>query len=104
VAAVSLFLLQAASALVSPAPASDERLLHPVPSATCHPSANEIVVCAKDVDTYRLPKPGPPPDIKGPPKAEWGLFGDAKMNVHGSQRSIGGIPAPAAMVTVTIPF
>jgi hypothetical protein len=64
----------------------------------------EIVVCAKDADSYRLPKPLPPPDLKGPPKAEWGLIGDAKVDAHGEQRSLGGIPAPAAMVTVTIPF
>jgi hypothetical protein len=102
VSTIALLAFQAASVLATQ---PDERLLHPAPPSTCHASATEIVVCGKDADSYRLPKSGPAPDAKGPPTAEWGLIGDAKMNAHGTQRgSLGMASAPAAMVTVTIPF
>jgi hypothetical protein len=102
---VSLLLLQAATSVAPSAMAPGDRLLHPVEPSTCHPSANEIVVCGKDKDAYRLPKAGPLPDDPILPKAEWKLFGDATMNVHGEQRSLPqGASAPAAMVTIKIPF
>jgi hypothetical protein len=70
----------------------------------CAPDARQIVVCAKDRDTYRLPKTGPAIEAPLLPKAEWRLFGDAKMGVHGEERSVGGWSAPAAMATITVPF
>lgn len=101
---VALLLLQVSTSMM-PAPGAGEALLHPVPQATCHPSPNEIVVCAKDPDTYRLPKAGPLPDNPILPQAEWRLFGNAKMGVHGTQRAMpNGASAPAAMVTIKVPF
>jgi hypothetical protein len=101
VAAFALFAFQAVGAVTLP---PDERLLHPVPPTVCDRSAMEIVVCSKNADTYRLPKPDPTFDTAGPPKAEWGLVGDAKMSLHADQRQLGPMSAPAAMVTITIPF
>jgi hypothetical protein len=91
---VALLLLQTAT------PAPDTQLLHPVPPAHCQPSPNEITVCGQDPDRYRLPKTGPMQESAGLPKAEWRLFGDARMDVHATQRAL----APAVMVTVKIPF
>lgn len=102
-AVVALLLLQATSTIV-PAPSMDQRLLHPVPPTTCNPSPTEIVVCGKDIDSYRLPKTGPSPDVTALPKAEWRLFGNAKMTAHGSERTVGGFSAPAAMATISVPF
>lgn len=97
----ALLMLQAASTMTVP----DERLLHPVPPRHCEGSAGEIVVCAKDQDAYRLHGSGPQIEPTLPAKAEWRLFGDTKMNVHGEQRSLPGVgSAPAAMVTITVPF
>ncbi|WP_454882826.1 hypothetical protein [Sphingomonas oryzagri] len=99
----ALLMLQAASTVTTPTP--DERLLHPVPPRHCEGSAGEIVVCAHDQDAYRLHGSGPQIEPTLPRKAEWRLFGNAKMNIHGEQRSLPGVgSAPAAMVTVTVPF
>lgn len=100
---VPLLLSQITTAITS-APPADQRLMHPVPPATCNSSPNEIVVCGKGADTYQLPKIGPSSEVTTLPKVEWRLFGDAKLTVHGSERTVGGFTAPAAMVTVTIPF
>ncbi len=100
---VALLLLQISTAVAPPS--AGEALLHPVPEAHCRPSPNEIIVCAKDPDTYRLPKGGPLPDNPVLPTAEWHLFGDTKMNLHGTQRSMPqGASSPAAMVTIKVPF
>jgi hypothetical protein len=104
----ALLLLQAASTATAPAasPAPNEALLHPVaPRQQCDQSASAIVVCAKDQDAYRLHGAGPQIEPTVPTKAEWRLFGDTKMSVHAEQRSLPGVgSAPAAMVTVTVPF
>jgi hypothetical protein len=99
----ALLLLQAASATTT---IPDNSLLHPVPPATqCSGPHGEIVVCAKDQDAYRLHGAGPQIEPTVPNKAEWRLFGDTKMNVHGSERCIApGVCSPAAMVTITAPF
>lgn len=104
VSEVALLLLQVSTS-VAPTPSAGEALLHPVPQAACQPSSNEIVVCAKDPDTYRLPKAGLLPDNPILPQAEWRLFGNARMGVHGTQRSLpNGASVPAAMVTIKVPF
>lgn len=101
---VALLLFQVSTSIM-PSPGAAEALLHPVPQAACRPSPNEIIVCAKDPNIYRLPKAGPLPDDPGLPQAEWRLFGNAKMGVHGTQRSLpNGASAPAAMVTIKVPF
>ncbi len=98
----ALLMLQAAA---TTATVPDERLLHPVPPRQCEAGASDILVCARDQDTYRLHGAGPEIEPILPPKAEWRLFGDTKMGVHGVQRNIApGVEAPAAMVTVTVPF
>jgi hypothetical protein len=101
---VALLLLQAATAMAMPAQAPGDRLLHPAPPpAHCDRSSTEIVVCAKDQDTYRLPKMGP--EIDEPmPKAEWKVFGNATAGVGTSQRNVGGFPSNAMMATIKIPF
>jgi hypothetical protein len=98
----ALLLLQASSAVTVP----DERLLHPVPQRRCDTSGAEILVCAKDRDAYRLHGAGPAIEPTVATKAEWRLFGDTKMDVHAESRGApgGGGSAPAAMVTVTVPF
>ncbi len=100
---VALLLLQVAIS-IAPAPDASERLLHPVPPSACRPSSNEIVVCGRDADTYRLPKTGTTPEATGLPKAEWRLFGVTRIDVHGTQRTLASGSAPAAMVTVKLPF
>ena len=100
---VALLLLQTTSTTAS-TPPTDQRLVHPVPPATCNPSPSEIVVCGKDRDSYRLRQIGPSPEAMVLPKAEWRLFGNAEMSVHGSERTVGGFGAPAAMVTLKLPF
>ena len=98
----ALLLLQAASAVTSD---PNALLLHPVPPEACDRSGSDIVVCAKDREAYRLHGSGPQIEPTVPDKAEWRLFGDTKMGVHGVQRNIApGVSAPAAMVTVTVPF
>lgn len=105
---VSLLMLQIAT-IAPPAPAPDDRLLHPVPSSDCPATpSSEIIVCgAKDngASKYRLPKLAEQPETGELPKAEWKIFGDAKMGVAGSERYLPGVgSAPAVMVTVKIPF
>jgi hypothetical protein len=100
---VALLLLQTETA-IAPSPSADQRLLRPVPPAVCNPSPNEIVVCRRDADTYRLPKVGAAQEVSGPPTAEWGLFGKTKLGMHGSERTVGGFTAPAAMATIKMPF
>jgi hypothetical protein len=106
VSSVALLLFQAAVSIAPTPGAPDERLLHPVQPSTCHPAPNEIVVCGRDADVYRLPKAGPLPDNPILPKAEWKLFGDTTMGVNAAQRVLpnSGRRAPAAMVTVKVPF
>jgi hypothetical protein len=101
----ALLMLQAA-VTIAPSPVTpDERLLHPVAPVRCNGSSAEIVVCAKDRDAYRLHGAGPEVEPTLPSKTEWRLFGDTKMSVHGAERTLPGVgSAPAAMVTVTVPF
>jgi hypothetical protein len=101
VAPYALFVLQTTSVLAA---RPDERLLHPVPPTACHASGEEIVVCAKSADAYRLPRHDAGPERIGMDKAERGLIGDAKIGVSAAQRTLGGASAPAAMVTITVPF
>ena len=100
----ALLMLQVAAATAAPSSGPDERLIHPVPPERCNHSGTEIVVCAKDQDAYRLHGSGPRIEPTMPAKAEWRLFGDTKMSAHAEERSVGGFSAPAAMVTVTVPF
>jgi len=97
----ALLMLQAASAVTTD---PNQLLLHPVPPEPCNRSGTDIVVCAKDQDAYRLHGSGPQVEPTMPTKAEWRLFGDTKMSAHAEERSVGGFSAPAAMVTVTVPF
>lgn len=63
-----------------------------------------IVVCAR----RRQPLPESlatgPYAAELPPKAEFGLFGKVRANLHGDQDRIGGIPSNAAKVKITVPF
>jgi hypothetical protein len=43
-------------------------------------------------------------DVTALPKAEWRLFGNTRMGVAAAQSSVGGFSAPAAKVTITVPF
>jgi hypothetical protein len=101
----ALLMLEAAVAIAQPTATPDERLLHPVMPAHCEGSNADIVVCAKNQDAYRLHSTGPQIEPILPAKAEWRLFGDTKMGVHGTERTLPGVgSAPAGMVTVTVPF
>ncbi|WBO24149.1 hypothetical protein [Sphingomonas abietis] len=104
---VALLLLQAAATIApAPPPEPDDRLLHPAPPPPhCATSTNEIVVCAKDQNSYRLQQSGPQFDSSGAlPKAEWKIFGDVKAGVGTSQRNVGGYPSNAVMAKIKIPF
>ncbi len=104
---VALLILQVASAGVpaSPPPgAATTSLLHPIASTTCDARADEIVVCGKDANGYRLPPTNSRYDLAGLPKAEWTLFGDVTGGVGFSQRTVGGYPSNAVMATIKIPF
>jgi len=102
---VALLMLQVASAGTSvPPAAAGAALLHPVPPSNCLARDNEILVCGKDSDRYRLPQTAEQPEVSGPPKAEWKLFGDVKGGINTSQRNIGGYPSNAVMATIKIPF
>jgi len=102
---LALLMLQVAAATAAPSPEAGERLLQPVPPKHCEGSGSEIVVCAKDQDSYRLHAVGPDIEPTGTlPKAEWRLFGNATAGVGTSQRNVGGFPSNAVMATVKIPF
>jgi len=100
---VALLLLQAATTLAPPAGSIDDKLLQLVPPDHCQQTGNEIVVCAKDQNRFRL-KQGVGPDLQGPPQAEWKLSDSSTVNIHGTQRSVGGFSKPAAMVTFKVGF
>ncbi|MBA2933243.1 hypothetical protein HZF05_03960 [Sphingomonas sp. CGMCC 1.13654] len=99
----ALLLLQASLAATADPHAL---LLQPVPARQCRADGSDILVCAKDRDAYRLHGAGPGIEPTVPTKAEWRLFGDATANAHGVERGVpgGGGAAPAAVVTVTVPF
>jgi len=72
--------------------------------ARCDPSADDIVVCGnKDRDQYRLKPLGPPPNGKPLPPMTAKL-GSGTIDGRATQRCVGGFCAPAAMVTVKLPF
>jgi hypothetical protein len=96
-------LMLMAEAMVVQAPGAVPR---PTETRNCADHASkEIVVCKSrtDPDHYRLPLPAP--SSTGPRQAEFGLFGSVTGKVYGIQRKIApGVSAPAAMVTITVPF
>jgi hypothetical protein len=101
----ALLMLQAAVTMAPSPAAPTDGLLHPVaPVPNCKQSSGEIVVCAKDPNSYRIPNTGPEIDEPALPKAEWRLFGNAKAGVGTSQRNVGGFPSNAVMATVKVPF
>jgi hypothetical protein len=101
----ALLMLQVAAATAVPSSGPDERLLHPIPPRNCDKGSGEIVVCAKDNDSYRLHPVGPDIEPTGTlPKAEWRLFGNATAGVGTSQRNVGGFPSNAVMATIKVPF
>ena len=102
-----LMMLQAAGTVgpsVAPRDATPGSLREPVPPKRCGAKANEIVVCGKDPDSYRLPGNAPQSEPAGLPKAEWKVFGKATAGVGTSQRTVGGYPSNAVMATIKIPF
>ena len=108
---LALMMLQVASATTAPPPpptavsgTATASLLHPVPPGRCSGKADEIVVCGKDANSYRLPQASQQFDVAGPPKAEWKLFGNATGGIGTSQRVVGGYPSNAVMATIKIPF
>ncbi len=70
----------------------------------CDSSDDDIVVCgSKDRDQYRLRPLGPPPNGKPLPPMTAKL-GNGTIDGHAEQRCVGGFCAPAAKVTIKLPF
>lgn len=70
----------------------------------CNPSEDDIVICdRKDVDQYRLRPLGPPPNGRPLPPMTAKL-GNGTIDGRATERCVGGFCAPAAMVTVKLPF
>jgi len=114
VQAVLAMLLQTAS---SPAPLpgtrfdlseADRRKTLNAPADPCRSAdPNAIVVCgSRDAtDKYRYSNAPSRYDENGVPRAEIGLGGDMKGNVHVEQKGLpGGTVSKRIMVTVTKPF
>lgn len=71
----------------------------------CRPPApgEDIVVCARTGDEFRL-KPLPPKTSEAAlPKAEVGV-GSAKVSAETEQGSVGGFPSNRAMIRLKMPF
>jgi hypothetical protein len=64
---------------------------------------DEIVVCARKSD-LRLPHQGPLPATARTLTHGLRSVGNARASVRGERRGVGGVTAPAAKVTVAIPF
>ena len=72
--------------------------------ARCDPSDNDIVVCGKqDPNQYRVRPLGPPPNGKPLPPMT-AKIGNGTIDGHASERCVGGFCAPAAMITLKLPF
>lgn len=102
---VVLMLAQAISVAPPPLPAAGPVLPKALSvTSTCEPSNDDIVICSKkDADQYRLRPIGPPPNGKPLPPMTAKL-GNGTIDGRAVQKCVGGFCAPAAMVTVKLPF
>jgi hypothetical protein len=80
--------------------------LKDIPSPPCGDSeGNEIVVCGKRAKAMDIHTADPSIFQEKPLRAETALPFGGTIDLHGEQRTIlGGQSAPAAVVTVKIPF
>jgi len=104
---LALLMLEVVTVVVpgtAPTDAAKATLLRPVPPPTCLAKADEIVVCGKDANGYRLPPLAAQPEVTGPPRAEWRLPGGATAGINTQQRNVGGYASNAVMATIKIPF
>lgn len=96
-------ILQAVAGPALPAP----RPVKPRPVVpTCIPSTdpNDITVCARTDEPYRLKKlPAGMERDEALPKAQIGVAGGT-LAVEGEQAEVGGIPSRRAMVRFKVPF
>lgn len=67
-------------------------------------SGDDIVVCGRGQEQYRLR--ALPPRVAGPllPRAETGLIGKSKIGVEAEDAGVGGFTSHRAMVKLKIPF
>lgn len=90
---------QVATAIV---PGGDEMDLAQVkPRADCAGKGDEITVCARDPNRYRMQAPAPA--YADPQRLETHVAGGT-LSVEAEQRSLPGASAPAAMVRFRIPL
>lgn len=73
-------------------------------TASCAPTDDDIVVCGKtDPDQYRV-RPLPPPPNGKPLPPMTAKLGNGTVDGRAVQHCSGGFCAPAAMVTLKLPF
>jgi hypothetical protein len=98
----ALLLLLAAPGLpIFPGPDDDSQSNLAKHDCATGGSGGDIVVCARrDANAMRLQ----PAYAEKPVRTQASLPGGGKVNLHAEERVVGGVTAPAAMVSVTIPF
>ena len=74
------------------------------PCPVAQAASDEVVVCGRDDDRYRL-KPLPPRPDKPPiPRAAMALPGGGKAAAEVEQGSVGGVPSNRLMLRLSRPF
>ena len=75
-----------------------------VPPACEKAGGDEIVVCKPRSESARYGPRLPDAGAGLLPDAEFRVFGQARLRLFGEQRGMSGFTAPAAMVSVKVPF
>ncbi|RYY27392.1 MAG: hypothetical protein EOP62_07405 [Sphingomonadales bacterium] len=100
---VLLFAMLAQDRPVLPAP--DDDAMHIVPREKCEPRDGEITVCGiNDTARFRLQPTNDARWKEAPLRPDFKLPGGATGTIRAEQRGLPGASAPAAFVTIKIPF
>ena len=99
---LALLLLLAAPGLpLFPGPDDDRPSTPTKHDCATGSSGGDIVVCARsDANVMRIRAAY----AERPIRAQAGLPGGGKVNLHGEERVVGGVSAPAAMLSLMVPF
>lgn len=104
---LAVLLLQATAPAEPPPPARID-ILVAQPKRRCEPGeGDEIVVCGQrdDPELYRLRPLDPRFEAeRGLPKAEIGVFGNAKVAAETEQLMVAGAPSNRVMFRLKLPF
>lgn len=82
---------------------SDTTRLRAIPDCPRSDDSDEVVVCGRRAEPYRLKRIPERYEDSLLPKAEIGI-GGAKLAVEGEQGNVGGIPSNRAMMRLKLPF